>query len=82
MTIKKEILEVKELGEKIGYGNMMTIACSLWRKNLNDLDYPQSGAFIPTIYQLLNDEGKEIADKELPTYDRLIEKTLNQHGKN
>jgi hypothetical protein len=80
MTQKQEIEAVKQLGEAIGYGNMMALATALWRKDLRDHGYPESGAFIGTIYQLLNEEGKEIADKELPAYDRLIEKTLNDIG--
>jgi hypothetical protein len=80
MTQKQEIEAVKQLGEAIGYGNMMSLATALWRKKLRDSGYPQSGAFIGTIYQLLNEEGKEIADIELPAYDRLIEKTLNDIG--
>jgi hypothetical protein len=76
MNREQEILAVKLLGEIIGYGNMMSIATALWRKYLRDSGYPQSGAFIGTIYQLLNDDGKEIADKELHHYDREIERFL------
>jgi hypothetical protein len=76
MNREQEILAVKQLGETIGYGNMMSIATSLWRKNLRDRGYPQSGAFIPTIYHLLNDEGKDIADRELVHYDNEIENLL------
>lgn len=77
MTQKEEIEAVKHLGEKIGYGNMMTLATALWRKNLRDAGYPESGAFIGTIYGLLNQEGKEIADKELPMFDRIIENYIH-----
>jgi hypothetical protein len=76
MNREQEILAVKLLGESIGYGNMMSIATSLWRKNLRDSGYPQSGAFIGTVYQLLSDEGREIADRELPHYDKEIEELL------
>jgi hypothetical protein len=78
MNREQEVLAVKLLGETIGYGNMMSIATALWRKTLRDSGYPQSGAFIGTIYQLLNDEGKEIADKELPHYDKEVETILNE----
>jgi hypothetical protein len=78
MNREQEVLAVKLLGETIGYGNMMSIATALWRKTLRDSGYPQSGAFIGTIYQLLNDEGKEIADKELPHYDKEVETVLNK----
>jgi hypothetical protein len=76
MNREQQILAVKLLGETIGYGNMMSIATALWRKDLRDNGYPQSGAFIPTIYGLLNYEGQEIADRELPHYDSEIEELL------
>lgn len=80
MTQKQEIEAVKQLGEAIGYGNMMSLATALWRKKLRDRGYPEDGAFIGTVYPLLNEEGKEIADKEVPVYDRLIENTLKDNG--
>ena len=76
MRQEQEIKAVKQLGEAIGYGNMMALATALWRKSLRDKGYPQSGAFIATIYGLLDEEGKRIADKELPLYDELIETIL------
>jgi hypothetical protein len=76
MNREQQILAVKLLGETIGYGNMMSIATALWRKDLRDNGYPESGAFMATLYELLTDEGKEIADKEIPHYDREIEKFL------
>lgn len=32
MNTKEEIKKVKELGEKIGYGWLMSLASSLWRR--------------------------------------------------
>lgn len=46
---KKEILAVKQLGEQIGYGNMMDIASILWAAVLISEGQPDSGAFYPTI---------------------------------
>ena len=46
---KRECIAVKELGDQIGYGNMMTIASALWAKELMDDDCGDSGAFYPTI---------------------------------
>lgn len=54
MTQKQEIRAVKQLGEAIGYGNMVTLATALWRKNLRDGGCPESGAVIGTDYKLLN----------------------------
>lgn len=45
--LKGEELLVKKLGEKIGYGNLMTIASKLWKVDLFINGYPESGAFIP-----------------------------------
>ena len=36
MSRKNEIIEVKALGERIGYGNMMDIASALWSMKLSD----------------------------------------------
>ena len=36
MSRKSEIIEVKALGERIGYGNMMDIASALWSMKLSD----------------------------------------------
>jgi hypothetical protein len=54
---KREVLAVKALGEKIGYGNMMSIASALWQLDLKDRHNLDIGAFIPTI--TLNMKKKE-----------------------
>ena len=46
-TYPLEVRMVKELGERIGYGNMMDIASSLWAIDLEDVYNINSGAFIP-----------------------------------
>lgn len=70
-----EIEAVKELGEKIGYGNMMSIASALWRKSLKEKGYPISAAFVPTCLpfikkdlQDLDKEGRELYDKMVSEY--------------
>lgn len=78
--MKNEILLVKELGDQIGYGNLMTIASAIWRKKLKDSGTPVSGAFVPTIEYFLNDEGMEIFERERPIYDKLISGHLSNHG--
>ena len=45
---KQEVEEVKRLGDKIGYGNMMTIASALWARMLIDETGTDDGAFYPT----------------------------------
>jgi len=53
MVRSEEILAVKELGDKIGYGNMMDIASALWANMLEDSYGISSGAFVPTVLPLL-----------------------------
>lgn len=65
INYKKEVLLVKELGESIGYGNMMSIASALWALSLNEEWGLNSGAFIPTIPQfMLKKEGKKAAEEQ------------------
>lgn len=60
--LKSEILIVKALGERIGYGNLMDIASILWAGNLQRYGNPDIGAFYPAILtQLQDDELKEKA---------------------
>jgi hypothetical protein len=40
--------EVRELGEKIGYGELMTLASIIWAAKLGDSGFPDNGAFYPT----------------------------------
>ena len=63
-THYEEIRLVHELGEKIGYGNMMSIASALWARKLDDYDPKtglSAGAEIPTLPHLLTDAGKDLA---------------------
>lgn len=69
-----EIKEVKELGEKIGYGNMMAIASALWRKSLKDKSYPVSGAFVPTCSSFIKEEFKDLDKYSTDLYDKLVSK--------
>ena len=65
MDRKSEILEVKALGERIGYGNMMDIASALWALELERLHGIKDGAHIPTVEPFLTEEGKEVAKETL-----------------
>ena len=59
----REIQLVEELGEQIGYGNLMGIASALWARKLNDYDPItgiSTGALVPTRYNFLTDTGKSI----------------------
>ena len=67
-TLKEEMFSVKQLGDKIGYGNLMSWASALWRKKLYDLDCPIDGAFVLRI-------DKPGYDEEI--YDDWVEKFTN-----
>lgn len=79
MTRADEYAAVKLVGEKIGYGNMMTIASTLWRRKLRDTGTPESGAFYPTCPSFIDKEiAKETRVQQEITsgdceLDRLIE---------
>lgn len=62
---KHEILQVQELGEQIGYGNMMSIASALWAISLKEKYGITSGAFLPTIGGFMKKREAEKAEKEL-----------------
>lgn len=55
MTHQEEIKRVKQLGDEIGYGHLMSIASALWRKDLKEMNIPEEGAFVPTIFSFIND---------------------------
>lgn len=79
MTREGEYAAVKLVGEKIGYGNLMDIASTLWRRHLRDNGYPESGAFYPTCPSFIDKEtAKETRVQENITsrdieLDRMIE---------
>lgn len=72
--MEKDIDAVKQLGEQIGYGNMMTIASALWRKSLREKGYPDSGAFVPTCLGMFDEQGEKIAREEAERFDAYLEK--------
>lgn len=59
MNRKDEILKVKELGEAIGYGNMMDIASALWGL--------KSGVpcHVPAVKGYLTSEGQAVIMPEV-----------------
>ena len=63
--LKEEMLAVKQIGDNIGYGNLMSWASALWRKKLHELGCPTDGAFVPRI-------DKPGYDEEI--YDSWVEK--------
>lgn len=47
MSYKEEVGKVQELGEAIGYGNLMEIASLLWEIHMLKTNTPVSGVFVP-----------------------------------
>ena len=68
----KEFEAVKELGEKIGYGNMMSIASALWRKSAKEQGHPISGVFIPTCLQFIKDDLQYLGKDSIELYDKMV----------
>lgn len=73
---QREVLAVQQLGEAIGYGNMMEIASALWRLHLIDGGGPASGACIPMSLYTIKPEHKGLAEKEIARYDKLVKQAL------
>ncbi len=72
---KKEFESVKQLGEQIGYGNLMWIANCLWRKDLvNKYNLPEEGAFTPTIKLEMKKGGIRDAQNSEKIYDGWYDK--------
>ena len=71
--MKEEMLKVKELGEEIGYGNLMSFASALWRKELSNMNHPILGAFVPRIDENL--------DQDDVFYDEYVNKLLSNSQK-
>ena len=71
--MKEEMLKVKELGEVIGYGNLMSFASALWRKELSNMNHPILGAFVPRIDENL--------DQDDVLYDEYVNKLLSNSQK-
>jgi len=69
-----EIKEVKELGEKIGYGNMMSIASALWRKFAKEKGYPISGSFVPTWLEFIKEDLQNLDKRGRELYDKMVSK--------
>lgn len=79
----EEIRLVDELGSKIGYGNVMSIASALWVKGLSDWHGSDisDGAFVPTVMTCVKDDCKEIVEKSV-AYDRnWVDKYCEVYGK-
>lgn len=69
---KTQVSLIKQMGDEIGYGQLMSLASALWRAKLKETNTPVSDAFIPTIIDFLKGEEKEMAEKEVKHFDSFI----------
>ena len=70
-NLKKEIEAVKQLGDQIGYGHLMSLASSLWREVLAP-DGLESAAFVPVCIYSVKDEDLEMVNKGIEHYDKIV----------
>jgi hypothetical protein len=68
--IHLEAQQVKVLGERIGYGNMMALASALWRKSLREQGMPVDGAFVPAVKRSVDKEW--ISEAEIEMFDNIV----------
>lgn len=57
--LAKEKEAVKQLGEVIGYGNMMNLAAELWQEHMRENNYPVTGIHIPALLLDIDPKKKE-----------------------
>lgn len=67
-----EVDAVKNLGERIGYGNMMAIASALWREALRHNGCPLSGACIPVLESDIKSGYKDLYQRETKRMEALL----------
>ena len=80
MTREGEYAAVKLVGEKIGYGNLMSIASALWRRDLRENGIPESGAFYPVCPDFVDKEvAKEIRmEQDITAQDIELDKLIDE----
>jgi len=79
--MKSDIEKVRELGQAIGYGNMMDLACKLWRIKLRESGFPESGAFIPVLSMDIKESETDFYLKGLKNHEENILRILNEDKK-
>jgi len=70
--MKTDVKVIKQIGDQIGYGHLMSIATSLWKANMIEQGYPISGVFVPTCMAFIKDEHKEMHETDVKQYDNYI----------
>ncbi len=72
MNKNQEVEAVRLLGDKIWYGQLMTIASALWRQKLVNSGWPSSGAFVPALVFDVKDSLLKKYIKDSKHYDEYI----------
>lgn len=70
--MRAEVEMIKSIGEHIGYGHLMAIASALWREDLRNKDYPESGAFVGVCPSQVIDDLQESIKREIKQYNDYI----------
>lgn len=75
-----EVAAIKRIGDKIGYGHLMSLASALWRRQLAQ-EYNEKfaeGAFVPTLKMLVVEDWQENIEKENKLYDEIVKAALEE----
>lgn len=70
--MKSDIEKVRELGEAIGYGNMMNLACTLWRIKLKQTGVSETGAFVPVLSMDIKESEADFYLKPLKFHEEHV----------
>lgn len=71
--LTNDFMLVKQLGDQIGYGHLMELASSLWKRKLGG---DGSGAFVPTIIDFIIDEHRVNVYENSKFYDSIVKTAL------
>lgn len=72
--MRAEMLAVKQLGDRIGYGNLISWASALWRNSLREQGFPESGAFIGVCECSIKSDRLDHVHKQEAVYDAWVSK--------
>lgn len=70
--MKSDIEKVRELGEAIGYGNIMNLACTLWRIKLKQTGAPETGAFVPVLLMDIKESESDFYLNSLKNFEQHV----------
>lgn len=79
--MKSDIEKVRELGEDIGYGNMMNLACALWRVKLKQTGVSETGAFVPVLSMDIKESEADFYLKPLKFHEQHVIELLAKDKK-